>query len=122
MEVERISEEIIKPYSPTPPHQQFLKISLIDKLMPPAFIPFVSFYQYYPNNNSITHDHLKFSLSQTLIRFYPLAGRLKDDDITIDCNDEGVVFTTARVVNITLSELLRIKNPIFSCFTNWFRN
>eukprot|EP00252_Welwitschia_mirabilis_P020875 TRINITY_DN5213_c0_g1_i1.p1 TRINITY_DN5213_c0_g1~~TRINITY_DN5213_c0_g1_i1.p1 ORF type:complete len:476 (-),score=15.60 TRINITY_DN5213_c0_g1_i1:101-1528(-) len=42
--------------------------------------------------------NLKESLSQALVKFYPLAGRLHkshDDRYEIDCNDEGVAFVEA---------------------------
>ncbi|KAJ8645017.1 hypothetical protein MRB53_006765 [Persea americana] len=48
---------------------------------------------------------LKASLSKTLAIFYPLAGRIKDDD-TIDCNVEGTEILAARV-KIQLFEFLK---------------
>ncbi|KAB1203558.1 Vinorine synthase [Morella rubra] len=39
---------------------------------------------------------LKESLSETLTRFYPLAGKIIDN-LSIDCNDEGVDYLEARV-------------------------
>ncbi|XP_074293704.1 limonoid 21-O-acetyltransferse-like [Silene latifolia] len=47
---------------------------------------------------------LKLALSKTLVHYYPLAGRLKDDS-TIICNDEGIPFVVADV-NCTLSAVL----------------
>ncbi|KAI8008369.1 Vinorine synthase [Camellia lanceoleosa] len=43
-------------------------------------------------------ERLKVSLSETLTRFYPLAGRLRDNFL-VDCNDDGVDFVEARVIN-----------------------
>ncbi|XP_038687451.1 (13S,14R)-1,13-dihydroxy-N-methylcanadine 13-O-acetyltransferase AT1-like [Tripterygium wilfordii] len=40
---------------------------------------------------------LKDSLSKSLTRFYPLAGRINSDSTTIDCNDEGALFRQAKV-------------------------
>ncbi|XXG48338.1 hypothetical protein AAC387_Pa02g2818 [Persea americana] len=48
---------------------------------------------------------LKASLSKTLAIFYPLAGRIKEDD-TIDCNVEGAEILAARV-KIQLFEFLQ---------------
>ncbi|KAG6648321.1 hypothetical protein CIPAW_07G138800 [Carya illinoinensis] len=110
MEVEIVSEEHIKPSFPTPPHLRSFKLSLLDQLLPVPYAPIVLFY---PN-----HDHcashntipqrlklLKISLSETLTRFYPLAGKIKDD-LYIECNDEGACFVEAHV-NFCLSEFLR---------------
>ncbi|KAL2323179.1 hypothetical protein Fmac_027558 [Flemingia macrophylla] len=72
---------------------------------------------FYPGDQStqaitdITHQRmkrLKESLSQVLTLFYPFAGRVKDR-ITIDCNDEGVHFTEAKV-SCSLSEFLNQPN------------
>ncbi|CAH1446260.1 unnamed protein product [Lactuca virosa] len=52
---------------------------------------------------------LKNSLSNTLTRFYPLAGTIKDD-LSIDCTDIGAYFAVARV-DASLEEFL--KHPDF---------
>ncbi|RZC58941.1 hypothetical protein C5167_006242 [Papaver somniferum] len=36
------------------------------------------------------------SLSETLVHFYPMAGRMKDN-IVIDCNDEGIGFSVVKI-------------------------
>jgi hypothetical protein len=84
MEVEIISKECIKPSSPTPPSLKTYKLSLLDQVVPSAYIPMIFFY---PMNKSISHSvvdivsqrsHLlKQSLSNTLTRFYPFAGKIK---------------------------------------------
>ncbi|XP_050230871.1 stemmadenine O-acetyltransferase-like [Mercurialis annua] len=112
MEVERISEDFIKPSSPTPLHLKTFKICLLDQFMTPAYVPMIFFY---PNNDLASNDLnlmitkrsllLKKSLSESLTQFYPLAGKLKDD-ISIDCNDEGAYYVNARVHNITLYDYL----------------
>jgi shikimate O-hydroxycinnamoyltransferase len=109
--VEIISKEMIKPSSPTPHHLRNHKRSFPDQLAPTTYIPIILFYQ--PNNAAMTVDHhhvqkccrLKKSLQQTLNRFYPLAGTLKEDH-SIDCNDEGVEFYEARVA-CNLSQVLQ---------------
>ncbi|OMO68587.1 Transferase [Corchorus capsularis] len=40
---------------------------------------------------------LKKSLSETLTRFYPFAGRLSSSSLSIDCNDQGVKYVETRV-------------------------
>ncbi|GLT69016.1 hypothetical protein SLA2020_412020 [Shorea laevis] len=96
MEVEIISEECIKPSSPTPANLRTHKLSLLDQTIPPIYTPMIL---YYPMNQRISHpivdivsqrSHLlKQSLSETLTRFYPFAGKIKDN-LSVDCNDEGV--------------------------------
>ncbi|XXG48337.1 hypothetical protein AAC387_Pa02g2817 [Persea americana] len=107
--VEVISKELIKPSSPTPPHLRSFKLSLLDQLAPPIYIPMIFFYTGKDGDNLQQSyqaaKKLKASLSKTLAIFYPLAGRIKDDD-TIDCNDEGAEILDARV-KIQLFEFLK---------------
>ncbi|KAJ8645025.1 hypothetical protein MRB53_006773 [Persea americana] len=107
--VEVISKELIKPSSPTPPHLRSFKLSLLDQLAPPIYIPMIFFYTGKDGDNLQQSyqvaKSLKASLSKTLAIFYPLAGRIKDDD-TIDCNDEGAEILDARV-KIQLFEFLK---------------
>lgn len=49
---------------------------------------------------------MQASLSQALVLFYPLAGRLKTA-ASVDCNDQGAHFLEARV-NCHLSDLLKV--------------
>ncbi|KAK6115082.1 hypothetical protein DH2020_007351 [Rehmannia glutinosa] len=96
MDVEIISVERIKPSIPTPNHLKEFNLSILDHLIPAAYAPIVVFY---PNQNDANHfeilEKLKKSLSETLSRFFPLAGTIKDD-FTIDCDDQGACFTTAK--------------------------
>ncbi|KAK8580766.1 hypothetical protein V6N12_071018 [Hibiscus sabdariffa] len=104
MDVQIISTQLIKPSSPTPPHLKIFKLSLLDQLIPAPYAPIILFYA--PDHEATTHPEiipdrvelLKKSLSDTLSRFYPLAGRIKDD-LSIVCNDEGAYFVEARVNN-----------------------
>ncbi|KAK2982972.1 hypothetical protein RJ640_019250 [Escallonia rubra] len=101
VEVEIISKENIIPSSPTPNHLRTYKLSLLDQFIPPMYNPFVFFY-----SNSVSEDlndviierskRLKQSLSETLTRFYPFAGTVKDN-LHIDCDDAGVYYVEARV-------------------------
>ncbi|KAK6131455.1 hypothetical protein DH2020_034796 [Rehmannia glutinosa] len=106
MDVEIISVERIKPSIPTPNHLKEFNLSILDHLIPAAYAPIVVFY---PNQNDANHfeilEKLKKSLSETLSRFFPLAGTIKDD-FTIDCDDQGACFTIAKVKNCLLSEFL----------------
>ncbi|KAK2979323.1 hypothetical protein RJ640_013287 [Escallonia rubra] len=106
MDVQILSRETIKPSSPTPHHLKNFKLSLLDQIMPEFYIPLTLFYPTKIGHlsPSQTLTGLKKSLADTLTRFYPLAGRIKDS-IYIDCNDEGVLFSVARV-NCKLSKFL----------------
>ncbi|XP_076958417.1 akuammiline synthase 1-like [Bidens hawaiensis] len=95
-----ISREIIKPSSRTPSHLKTYNLSMIDQLQLPIYIPIVLFY---PNNEicGLTpHEKahkMKRSLSQSLTRYYPFAGRIHTPTTPyVDCNDEGVVFVETK--------------------------
>ncbi|CAI9259455.1 unnamed protein product [Lactuca saligna] len=113
--VEIIQREQIKPSSPTPPHLKSFNLSIVDQLIPAPYAPIIL---YYPNDKDHTSDlqvqeklkSLKNSLSNTLTRFYPLAGTIKDD-LSIDCTDIGAYFVVARV-DASLEEFL--KHPNFN--------
>ncbi|CAA0831152.1 HXXXD-type acyl-transferase family protein [Striga hermonthica] len=116
MEWEIVSKEIIKPSSPTPHDKKLHNLSLLDQIVPPFFVPMVF---YYPNLDRVpksyesvyeTTQALKQSLSKTLSRFYPLAGRIRDQ-FSIDCNDEGVPFVVTKF-HKNLTDFLR--NPVLS--------
>ncbi|XP_059638879.1 stemmadenine O-acetyltransferase-like [Cornus florida] len=108
--VEVISREMVKPSSPTPHHLRNLKLSFLDQIAPPIYIPVIFFYQAksgYDIDRAQKSQLLKQSLSDTLTRFYPLAGRIKND-VCIDCNDAGVEYVEAQA-HAQLSHV--IKNP-----------
>ena len=71
-----ISIEKIKPSSPTPLHLRVYNISLLDRIMDAIYIPVVLYYL--GNDCSDKIQHLKESLSRTLITFYPFAGIIRD--------------------------------------------
>ncbi|WCJ42218.1 HXXXD-type acyl-transferase family protein [Euphorbia peplus] len=100
MKVEITSKETIKPSSSSD-HAKDFKISLLDELAPPSYIPVLLFY---PPPADAVSEKLKKSLSETLARFHPLAGKLKGN-ISFDCTNEGVLFIEAKV-NISASEII----------------
>ncbi|OWM74754.1 hypothetical protein CDL15_Pgr004521 [Punica granatum] len=109
MEVKIISQELIKPSSPTPQHLRTFMLSLLDQLIQFNFVPVIFFYP--PNSVSgpcldvpQKLDLLKKSLSRTLTQFYPLAGKIQDC-LSIDCNDGGARFVEASV-NMSLTQFL----------------
>ncbi|EXB82429.1 Vinorine synthase [Morus notabilis] len=115
MEVEAISNEIVKPSSQTPENLRRYKLSFLDQLSPKAYSPFIYYYELAdhntnePNYISEISNKLKKSLSQALTLYYPLAGRFIDDHF-LDCNDDGVPYFEARVLYTELSSVL--ENPI----------
>ncbi|XP_059639218.1 pelargonidin 3-O-(6-caffeoylglucoside) 5-O-(6-O-malonylglucoside) 4'''-malonyltransferase-like [Cornus florida] len=115
MEVQILSRKLIKPSSPTPDHLRTYKLSFFDQLAPPAHVPFFFFYSARAATNTAKdiniHKQLETSLSQTLTRFYPLAGRYIKDELLIDCNDEGVAYLEAHA-NCELSEIVGERLPI----------
>ncbi|KAL0367637.1 UNVERIFIED_CONTAM: Stemmadenine O-acetyltransferase [Sesamum radiatum] len=109
IEIQVISQETIKPFSPTPQSLRKYQLSFLDQIAPPVFMHLVYFYEADAKfSNPAKSNHLKKSLSQVLSKFYPLAGRLVDD-LYVDCNDEGVPYVEA-IANCSLSQV--IKNPV----------
>ncbi|KAD4178527.1 hypothetical protein R6Q59_022125 [Mikania micrantha] len=90
-----ISQETIKPSSPTPSHLKIHKLSLIDYFAQHTHMPWIFFYQNYKNGDI---NNLKKSLSQCLKQYHPFAGRfLSPTAHHIDCNDQGVEFLEALI-------------------------
>ncbi|XP_019095913.1 PREDICTED: BAHD acyltransferase At5g47980-like [Camelina sativa] len=111
LNLEEVKREVIKPASasdsPTP-HNDQIQLSIVDFSSPPIYVSTIFFYNNTNDLNSETTSlKLKTSLSQTLSRFYPLAGRIDGSSIT--CNDEGAVFTEART-DLLLSDYLKTLN------------
>ncbi|XP_059313783.1 acetyl-CoA-benzylalcohol acetyltransferase-like [Lycium ferocissimum] len=73
------------------------------------FVPIL--FHYLPNSewndkeNTQRCDKLQKSLAETLTKFYRLAGRLSNGDLSIHCNDEGVEYVESKV-NADLAEFL----------------
>ncbi|KAA8540714.1 hypothetical protein F0562_024367 [Nyssa sinensis] len=100
MKIDIVSREVIKPSIPTPHHLRDFKLSFLDQLIPPVYVPIILFYSHNETTNlkqpaEISYL-LKKSLSHTLTRFYPLAGRMRGDNL-VDCNDQGVDYLEAHV-------------------------
>ncbi|KAF7140410.1 hypothetical protein RHSIM_Rhsim06G0172000 [Rhododendron simsii] len=108
MKVEILSSKVIKPSIPTPLHLKEHKISFLDQLVSPIHFGMVFFFlpsdsksstavSNTNENSSKTCDQLERSLSATLSRYYPLAGRFFKGGFVVDCNDQGVEFWRAKV-------------------------
>ncbi|KAI3688671.1 hypothetical protein L2E82_46423 [Cichorium intybus] len=112
MKVTLLSTELIIPSSSTPSDLRTYKLSYIDQQIHPHHIPFILYYSYHESTTitqSTMTTKLKTSLSKTLTRFYPLAGRLTNNQNAIDCVDQGVQFSVARVECDLMSI---VRNPV----------
>ncbi|KAH7515589.1 hypothetical protein FEM48_Zijuj10G0042600 [Ziziphus jujuba var. spinosa] len=118
MKVDMIAKNKIKPSSPTSYNLKNFKLSLLDQIQLPIYGLIIFFYSADDTETNGSTDHLKSldkysyyskrlknSLSQTLTSFYPMAGRLNDEAVSIDCNDEGALFVEAKMA-CNLSEVL----------------
>ena len=128
MEIELISRESIKPYTPTPPRHKIHSLSFIDHIVARNYVPAIYFY---PTDASEHEDDeyqgtkismLKKSLSQVLSIYYPFAGRYKDQR-SIECNDQGVPLLVTRIKG-NLSRILHnpseaLLNPLFPDELQW---
>ncbi|KAK3443270.1 hypothetical protein EUGRSUZ_B03227 [Eucalyptus grandis] len=109
VEVEVVSSDTIKPSSPTPDHLRHYKLSFLDQIQVPVFMPLVLFF---PRDDDVSLDEkrgrIRQALAKALTQFYPLAGRVRDN-LYVDCNDEGALYVEARV-RCELSDIL--ENPV----------
>ncbi|KAK4739789.1 hypothetical protein R3W88_003486 [Solanum pinnatisectum] len=109
LDIEIQSRKMLKPSASTPDNLRRLKLSLFDQLAHRAYVTMLL--NYLPSSSdheTISYDKLEKSLAQTLIKFYPFAGRFgKDDPFSIDCNDEGVEYVQTKVHADDLPEFLR---------------
>ncbi|KAI3845203.1 hypothetical protein MKX03_024861 [Papaver bracteatum] len=114
MKIEILSKESIKPSFPT-----------LDQFFPPLYVDHLLYYPNLEINGSSLGDDedakniiisassrhrcdvLKKSLAETLTRYYPLAGRIKDEKF-VECNDEGVGYIEARVVGRVVSQVIQL--------------
>lgn len=104
MEAKIISRKIVKPSVPTPGEHRTCKLSFFDQLAPSDHIPIIFFYR----NTKDLDEKLVKSLSETLTKYYPFAGRFVEDGYYIDCNDKGVEYIEAEINNFELGEFLRV--------------
>ncbi|KAL8234615.1 hypothetical protein R6Q59_020715 [Mikania micrantha] len=108
MEINIRSTRFIKPSKSTPESQRHFKLSLLDQLAPCSDINPI-YYKTGGHEVDIlnTCDHLANSLSEALNLYYPLAGRLTDDGLEVDCNDQGVQYLVTQVTT-TLDHFLKL--------------
>ncbi|WCJ30107.1 HXXXD-type acyl-transferase family protein [Euphorbia peplus] len=103
MEISIKESSIIKPLKETP--KMNLWVSDLDLLVTSGYTPTVYFYKQQPNNknsNFFEAKVLKDALSELLVHFYPVAGRLGKDEngrIQINCNGDGALFIEAETTS-----------------------
>ncbi|KAJ8751934.1 hypothetical protein K2173_000680 [Erythroxylum novogranatense] len=112
LELELISETLVKPSCPTPDHLRCHQLSGIDQMMVTTYMPLILYFSRdnHPTNNEERCHHIKRSLSEALTMFYPVAGRLRGNKY-VECNDEGVHFAEAKA-KCAIQDIIR--NP--NCF------
>ncbi|XP_057845188.2 BAHD acyltransferase DCR-like [Cryptomeria japonica] len=100
----------------TPSVAQQIKLSCLDLQM--LFISYNQkglFYQIHADEYSSYVDRLAETLSEVLVKFHPLAGRLTtsplDGGIYILCNDSGVDFIEATAEDLSIEDLTTAEVP-----------
>ncbi|GMJ03674.1 hypothetical protein like AT1G24430 [Hibiscus trionum] len=82
IKIEILSEELIKPSSPTPNHLRNYQLSFIHQIQPPIFMPLLMFYPKHHGSHNVDRcNRIKTSLSDALSVYYPLAGRIKTNNM-----------------------------------------
>ncbi|XP_024626050.1 benzyl alcohol O-benzoyltransferase [Medicago truncatula] len=116
--VRRCQPELVPPAAPTPREVKLLS-DIDDQECLRFNMPIIFIYRHEPS--MIEKDPakvLKRALSQTLVYYYPLAGRIREgarDKLMVDCTGEGVMFIEAET-DVTLDEFGDALHPPFPCF------
>ncbi|XP_010273688.1 PREDICTED: shikimate O-hydroxycinnamoyltransferase-like [Nelumbo nucifera] len=87
----------VKPIESTPIHR--LDLSEIDQAKAWTHSPTVYFYRPNGQPNFFSAETVKTALSQALVQFYPLAGRIEKDKegrLELNCNEKGALFVEAK--------------------------
>ncbi|XP_062110555.1 stemmadenine O-acetyltransferase-like [Humulus lupulus] len=113
LEVQVIYEERIKPSSPTPDELRRYQLSFLDQIAPPVYMPLVLFFPKRPDCDLTREqrcNRVKHSLSKALTLYYPLAGKVNEAELCVDCHDEGAYFVEAEA-NCHLFQILENPDP-----------
>lgn len=110
--LENIKTSFVKPSIATPIEKEWLPLCNLDYWWMAFYTPLLCTFtltvdQIYRFGSAAgVVRHLKDSLAEALVLFYPLAGRVltKDGPPRIHCNDAGAVFTEASV-DVDMAEL-----------------
>ncbi|KAK7397279.1 hypothetical protein VNO78_18446 [Psophocarpus tetragonolobus] len=116
--VRRCEAELVAPAIPTP-HQLKLLSDIDDQDGLRFHISVILFFRNHPSMaQKDPVEVLRKSLAQTLVFYYPLAGRLWEGPhrkLMVDCNGEGVLFIEADA-DVTLDHFSDNLQPPFPCF------
>ncbi|XP_039122154.1 acyl transferase 9-like [Dioscorea cayenensis subsp. rotundata] len=108
--VKKSSETLIVPGEPTPAGK--LSLSWIDRY--PSHRGMVDTLHVFEHGHNTTPVIIKKALSQALVLYYPLAGRLVKSDsgeLEVDCTGDGVLFIEA-FANCTLEDVRYLELPL----------
>ncbi|KAM4075869.1 hypothetical protein ACJW30_12G021700 [Castanea mollissima] len=116
--VRRCKPELVVPAKPTP--HEFKQLSDIDDQEGLRFqIPFIQFYKYDPSMNGRDPVRvIREALAQTLVFYYPFAGRLREGPgrkLVVECTGEGIIFIEADA-DVTLEQFGDTLQPPFPCW------
>lgn len=116
--VRRFQPELVLPAASTP--RELKLLSDIDDQQGLRFnAPLIFIYSHQPSMAAKDPvEVLRNALSQTLVYYYPLAGRIKEGDgrkLMVHCTAEGVMFVEAEA-DVTLDQFGDSLHPPFPCF------
>ncbi|KAI3774601.1 hypothetical protein L1987_49160 [Smallanthus sonchifolius] len=107
MEIKIRSTQFIKPSKPTPENLRHFKLSLLDQLAPSSYITPIFYYKTCAHEVDISDicGQQVNSLSEVLNLYYPLAGRVTEDGLEVDCNDQGIKYLVTQFGLLNIKEL-----------------
>jgi len=116
--VRRSQPELVLPAAPTPREVKLL--SDIDDQEGLRFnLPVIFVFRHEPSmKEKDPVKVLKHALSQTLVYYYPAAGRIREGagrKLMVDCTGDGVMFVEAEA-DVTLDQFGDALQPPFPCF------
>ncbi|XP_058724224.1 benzyl alcohol O-benzoyltransferase-like [Vicia villosa] len=115
--VKRRAPEFVTPSKPTP-HEIKLLSDIDDQDGLRFQIPVIQFYKYDPNMaGKDPVDVIRKALAETLVFYYPFAGRLREGPgrkLMVDCNEDGVLFIEADA-DVSLKDFGDALQPPFPC-------
>ena len=122
--VRRCQPELITPAKPTP--RELKPLSDIDDQQFLRFhVPVLQFYHHEPSMaGKDPVQVIRHALAQTLVFYYPLAGRLREGPnrkLMVDCTAEGALFIEADA-DVRLDQFGNALKPPYPCFEELLYN
>lgn len=115
LSLSKVDISLVTPLEKTS-HPTFLDPTIFDLVTLDAYVPRVYCYRLENTEEAFNHyvNKLKQSLRETLVSYYPLAGRwIRTYDATIRrlmCTDEGVPFIVARIEDFNLDDVVDVND------------